>query len=128
MRTVLYTYEFEPITVLELRQWHLHYLKTRGRVELAVFPPIEHVTELAEDAVPSNCYRVSIVAEPICLRGARFGGEQKHFLLFTRQEEVAMLLGSAFLPGQIKELREAEREAFSRGVLAAFDALSPGGN
>lgn len=35
MRTVLYTEDMEPITVLELRDWHIRFLEHEGMVRLA---------------------------------------------------------------------------------------------
>lgn len=36
MRTVLYTFEFEPITVIELKPWAEQYLLAHSRVRLPV--------------------------------------------------------------------------------------------
>lgn len=47
------------------------------------------------------------------------------WFLFTRQEAEAMLLRSAYLPGQRHQLAEDERKAFGRGVLAALNLLMP---
>jgi len=48
-------------------------------------------------------------------------------ILFTHNEESALLLKSAFLPGQQAELKLRDRDAFARGVMRALEMLGGGG-
>lgn len=111
MRAVLYTNDMEPITVLNLDRWMLHYLEANGQVRLPVAEPYTY-EPLPED-------------EPVGPREARivtircdwfYRNNQRFPLLFTANESDALLLKSVFLPGQRAAVREAEDKAFSKGV------------
>ncbi len=117
MRTVLYTNDMEPITVLELRPWQVEHLERHRMVTLAVMPEANWM-RAGESLSPKTLPYVRITAEWFRR------GNQQIMLLFTRHEENAMLLDSEFLPGQRRLLREKEREAFGRGVLAALNSWS----
>jgi hypothetical protein len=115
MRRVLYTYDMEPITVVELGDWAEDYLKQIGRVSLCVWPPMNaFALSEAANAIKFKAYQVNIVAERLICRG------QEHLLLFTADEESALLLRAAFLPGQQAALQERERAAFANGFLEAL--------
>ncbi len=114
MRTVIYTHDMEPITVVELRSWQIEYLERHGVVTLAVMPDPARWMSTDELLTATPMPYVHVAA-----KWFRHNGE-RHMLLFTRQEETAMALESEFLPGQRRKLREHEREAFGRGLAAAF--------
>jgi hypothetical protein len=115
MRVVLYADDMEPITVIELSALAEGYLNERGMVRLAVQMPAMLSVLAARQAPGLDDLRiVTIFAE----RFIRHGHE--HMMLFTRDEESALLLKSAFLPGQQAELQERERTAFARGFLEAL--------
>ena len=57
---------------------------------------------------------MTIFAERFIRRG------QEYMMLVTRDEENALLLKCAFLPGQQAGLQERERTAFTRGFLDAL--------
>lgn len=120
MRAVLYTHDMEPITVLELQPWAAEFLTKRGMVSMAVTRPISY-TMLAAGEMPSmeeTCvWRVDITAEYFVRNG------QRHLFLFTHQEEHALLLKSAFLPGQRSALRDRDKDAFGKGFMAALGML-----
>lgn len=114
MRAVLYADDMEPITVVSLSAWTHRYLSEHGMVKLAVMRPV--ATSFVTFAPPKHHDPiVTVIAE----RFVRHGRE--HMMLFTRDEEAAMLLKCAFLPGQHAGIQERERAAFARGFL---DALS----
>jgi hypothetical protein len=48
-------------------------------------------------------------------------------MLFTHNEEAALLLKSELLPGQIRDSRDAQKESFARGFMHAIDSLGRGG-
>lgn len=118
MRVVIYAPDFEPITVVELPEFAVEYLEKYGRVSLRVLPPPMEMM-LSAGAMPAAAtfHQVDIWAEK--LRFPR--GE--HLMLFTRDDEMALLLKAAFLPGQRSALRDAERRAFARGFLDALQRL-----
>jgi hypothetical protein len=118
MRAVLYAHDMEPITVLELGGCKWEYLKEHGCLRLAVFTTPATTTH---DGRPlpslSGCRSVLITAEWLNRRGHEI------MMLFTCNEEDAMLLKAAFLPGQRSELREHERAAFAKGFMSAWQSF-----
>lgn len=120
MRSVIYASDFEPITIVDLPPWAYAYLEKHGRVVLPVMaPPIERPLRLGESFDPQavGAWKVRINAVPF-----RFF-DTRHLLLYTADEETALLLKSVFLPGQQRAMREKERRAFAGGIQAAFDML-----
>lgn len=118
MRTVLYTEDMEPITVMELQPWAMEYLQKNGRVYFAVHRPmsVQALTAADFDRVPDcTVWQVCIRAEVFIRRGV------EHMFLFTSDEEQALLLKSAFLPGQWGEVRERERQAWGKGFMDALN-------
>jgi hypothetical protein len=117
MRTVLYAHDMEPITVLELTPWAADFLAKRGEVRLAIQRPVAvHVMPPIEPP-DFRSWQVLLTAEWFVRRGER------HMFVFTSDEENAMLLRAAFLPGQRGELRERENAAMAQGFLKAFALL-----
>ncbi|HJV52810.1 MAG TPA: hypothetical protein VJ652_15185 [Noviherbaspirillum sp.] len=116
MRTVLYTDDMEPITVLELTGFAENYLDFHGEVTLPVIPP---PSTMAREMTPTE-----LSFKTVRIRAERFirNGE-RHMLLFTADEESALLLEAAFLPGQRRALQDSERRAFARGFLDALARL-----
>ena len=115
MRVVLYADDMEPITVIDLPAMAEGYLNERGVVRLAVMlPPMLSVLAAQHPPERDSLKTVEIFAERIIRHG------REHMMLFTRDEESALLLKCAFLPGQQAGLQEREREAFARGFLKAL--------
>jgi len=50
-------------------------------------------------------------------------GRFESMMLFTHNEEAALLLKSDLLPGQIRDQREVQKESFARGFTHALDML-----
>lgn len=117
MRVVLYAHDMEPITVLELSSWAYDFLQERGQVSLAVIPPVKYVPPTELDLDVCKIWQVHITAEILHRHGER------HLMLFTHDEEQALMLKSAFLPGQRSTLQEHERKAFADGFLCALNRL-----
>ena len=118
MRVVLYADDMEPITVIDLPEMAEGYLNKRGMVRLAVMlPPTLSVLAAQYPPERDGMKTVEIFAERIVRRG------REHMMLFTRDEESALLLKCAFLPGQQAGLQERERDAFARGFLKALAAV-----
>ena len=113
MRVVLYANDMEPITVLELEGWAVEMLSERQTVRFAVSPPAA-VKFMTPEGSPSQFMRewiVEVWAETFVRHGLR------HLMLFTKDETSALLLKSAFLPGQMRSLNEQKQEAFAQGML-----------
>lgn len=120
MRAVLYAYDFEPITVIDVPEWAHEYMNQRQCFALAVCepPPVR----FCDAGVPAtHSYRIVRIQ---CERLRR--GRTTHWMLFTNDEESALLLRAALLPGQLGEVQERQRAAFSKGFWAALQ-LGGGG-
>jgi hypothetical protein len=113
MRVVLYADDMEPITVIDLPAFAEEFLSERGVVRIAVQPPISFTPQECQ-SMPPHMPIVTIISERFIRRG------QKHMMLFTNDEESALLLKCAFLPGQQAGLQERDRKAFARGFLDAL--------
>lgn len=117
MRAVLYTPNLEPITVLQLKPWALEFLRERGTAVLAVVEPMPPVPLGPVDTDPMLSLRmrtVTIRAETLRR------GRVESMLLITNDEESALLLESAFLPGQHQRVHELNEAAEGRGVMKGF--------
>lgn len=113
MRVVLYADDMEPITVIDLPEFATRYLNEHGMVRIAVQMPVIVTPQAASQMLPSLPI-VTIMSERFIRRG------QEHMMLFTNDEESALLLKCAFLPGQQAGLQERERKAFASGFLEAI--------
>ena len=123
MRAVLYADDMEPITVIELSELAERYLNKYGTVHLSILAPLtlSDIIDYGQRPLPPPWSgTVRIFAESFVRRG------RKHMMLFTPDEESALLLKCAFLPGQQSRLQEREREAFARGFLKALAAVGSG--
>lgn len=116
MRTVLYANDMEPITVLELSAFTQKYLIEQGLVHIAVMEPPRYQA-IPDFPLNLQMRSVTIRAEKFIRRG------ENHMLLFTNDEESALLLKCAFLPGQQAELNQRDRKAFASGFLDALYKL-----
>lgn len=120
MKAVIYADDLEPITVIQLEQWAYQFLLENGVVRIAVMPRVPAMLSRA-NATPSdlrmNQYIVTISAERIRR------GPYEALMLFTRDEESALLLKAAFLPGQYAEVQEREADSFAKGFLHAINAI-----
>ena len=123
MRAVLYTYDLDPITVIDLKPWAHDFLRSHGSVRLAVHRPHEAMLSYANFSPRDveeewmHAWFVEITAEVI--QRGRF----ESMMLFTHNEEAALLLKSDLLPGQIRDQREVQKESFARGFTHALDML-----
>lgn len=118
MNVVLYTDDMEPITVIDLPVWAENFMAKHGSVELVVTPIFNMTPMLPGEAIrPEPFRRVRIIAERFHRKG------RHHMLLVTGDEESALLLKSAYLPGQYRDLQERERKALVTGFMRALAAV-----
>ncbi|HUB92155.1 MAG TPA: hypothetical protein VMA74_20695 [Dyella sp.] len=115
MRHVIYTEDMQPITVFSLQTWAEKMLHDHQYLMLVVMPPIAPVCYKAADPELSiRTWTVRIRAKWLVKDG------QRHMLLFTGDEETALLLESAFLPGQQRTLNDERQQAFISGLFTAL--------
>ena len=120
MRAVLYTHDMEPITVIELQPWAWQYLRDQRSVRLAVHRPVDAHFNPDVENVPRydlSSWIVHITAD-VLVRG-------KHttLMLFTHDEEAALLLKSELLPGQHRDVQDREKAAMAKGFMGALNML-----
>lgn len=116
MRAVLYTNDMEPITVIELPQFAYNHLSVHGSVALACYVPIK--SSAPPDQPALELFPVVRVRCEILKRKGR-----DHMMLFTEDDEHALLLESVLLPGQHRNVQRRESDAFAQGFLDALSRL-----
>jgi hypothetical protein len=96
MRTVLYTTDFEPITVLDLPVWLLERMEQEGGARVAVMPRLTpEVLREDEPAAEPKLETVDILCEKLRWRDGTL-----KTILVTPSEELALSLRPEWLPGQ----------------------------
>lgn len=120
MRHVLYTADMEPITVVELSPHMEQLLRERGVVRLPAPAQTSYSTcRVSRGAPVREKYDVvNVFAEALIHRG------QRHMMLFVDDEETALLLKSAFLPGQRRAVSDVRARGQAEGFIKALQALS----
>jgi len=94
MNVVLYTQDFEPITVLDLPLWLLEQMERQGAVRVAVQQPLKVTApEGPIDFEPPPI--VTIYCERL-----RWKDGTVKPVLITNDDELALALRPAWLPGQ----------------------------
>lgn len=96
MNVVLYTENFEPITVLDLPLWLLEQLEKQGAVRVAVMRPIQLTPSTG---IPVGSVEGNQVVTIYCEKLRWKDGTTKPILI-TRDEELALTLRPEWLPGQ----------------------------
>ena len=96
MNVVLYTEDFEPITVLNLPLWLLEQLEKQGAVRVAVMRPIQLTPSTG---IPVGSVEGNQVVTIYCEKLRWKDGTTKPILI-TRDEELALTLRPEWLPGQ----------------------------
>lgn len=92
MNVVLYTKDFEPITVIDLPLWLLEQLERRGSVRVAVQQPVRL------SPAPEDFYMPPIVT--IYCEKMRWRDGRVVPVLITHDDELALTLRPEWLPGQ----------------------------
>jgi hypothetical protein len=110
----------EPITVIELEPWAWQFLREQRSVRLAVHRQVSaHYDPDAENAPTFDMGKwiVHITAE-VLVRG-----KHTSLMLFTNDEEAALLLKSELLPGQHRDVQDREKAAMAKGFMSALNML-----
>jgi hypothetical protein len=108
MNVVLYTQDFEAITVLDLPVWLLEQLERQGSVRVAVMRPVQFA---ASEPVAVGSVEGPQVVTIYCEKLRWRDGSLKTILV-THDEELALTLRPHWLPGQqatVQSYRKAVR-------------------
>lgn len=97
MNIVLYTRDFEPITILNLPLWLLEKMEQQGQVRVAVQEPIGWDVNKPEQPVVTEPNLRTVTLE--CLRIRWLNGGYKTIIV-TQDDELALALKPDWLPGQ----------------------------
>ena len=112
MNVVLYTNDFEPITVLNLPQWLLEQLERQGAVRVAVMRPVQLGTQVAVGSVEGP-QTVTIYCERL-----RWKDGTVKPILITDDEELALTLRPEWLPGQRQRV-----QSYQQAIRVLTDSL-----
>jgi hypothetical protein len=94
MNIVLYSSDFEPITILELPMWLLDQLERHGVIRIAVSEPPELDEEEAKR------YLIEPKTVTIYCDRLKWRDGSTKTILVTDDEELALILRPTWLPGQ----------------------------
>ncbi len=110
MRAVLYAYDLEPITIIDIPLRAIDHLRKHSVVRIHVPSNL---------AAPVDCeFKV------VTIRAEKFVfGDQETLMLFTHDEETALQMKATFLPGQLGAIQDLQRNAFAYGFLTALRKL-----
>ena len=105
MNVVLYTQDFEPITVLDLPTWLLEQLERQGAVRVAVLRPVQFGSDAS---VAVGSVEGPQVVTIYCERLSWKDGTVKPILV-TDDEELALSLKPEWLPGQLQRVQSYQQ-------------------
>jgi hypothetical protein len=94
MNVVIYTRDFEPITVIDLPVWLLEQMEQQGSVRVAVLQPVRTTT--GNDSLD---FQMPPIVTIYCEKLRWKDGTTKPILI-TYDEELALTLRPEWLPGQ----------------------------
>jgi saccharopine dehydrogenase-like NADP-dependent oxidoreductase len=113
MNVVLYTEDFEPITVLDLPVWLLETMERHGGVRVAVLEPLQ-ITKPAEESLSMHSPKiVTIYCEKL-----RWKDGSTKPVLITYDEELALMLRPSWLTGQ-----QASINSYKQTIRSLTDTL-----
>lgn len=117
---VLYADDMEAITVIDL-PWSRSQLDGLLQDRRQIRVPVPTRTSFSPQVGPEHDQPTFSRPRNVTIWTERFHRNgNTHWFFFTRDEEAALLLRSAPLPGQRKELQEEFRLGFAEGLLAAI--------
>ena len=96
MEVILYTLDFEPITVLDLPLWVIEKAEKEGAIKIAVHMPVkvDEITDLKNTLTPPKV--ITVFCEKL-----RWRDNTIKSVLITEDEELALITKPAWLPGQV---------------------------
>lgn len=114
MNIVLYTNDFEPITVLDLPQWLLEQLERQGAVRVAVMRPVQFDSR---EPIAVGSVEGPQVVTIYCERLRWKDGTVKPVLV-TDDDELALSLRPEWLPGQRQRV-----QSYQKAIRGLTDSL-----
>ena len=114
MNVVLYTEDLEAITVIDLPHEAMQFFRDGKHWRVAVVDPMSAKSLASYAPCEDKMKIVTIWAEEIRRKG------KTGWILFTEDEEFALMLKSSALPGQIKDYREEFKRGFVYGFAEAI--------
>lgn len=118
MHATVYNRDLEPITIVWLAPWAERMLGECGYIAFAASPP------MSTRAFFDPCDAPVIENWVVRMRGEQLRlGRVRTWILIADDERLALLLRSAFLPGQRSAVLERERDARDEGVLMALSII-----
>jgi hypothetical protein len=118
VRVVLYAHDFEPITVISLDPHAYARLHRGGTWQIAVMPPLRLRPYAPDQLIKPEPFPIVTITADVLRKG-----EHETLMLFTHDEEPALLLRSALLPGQRKDHRDDYLDGFRDGFLRAINSI-----
>lgn len=117
MNVVLYTSDFEPITVLDLPVWLLELLERQGQARVAVAHPVTTHTDAEAVFNLGGFDTVTIYCERL-----RWKDGSVKPILITPDETLAMLLRPEWLPGQRQAVNDYKKaiKTLTEGLIKAM--------
>lgn len=108
MNVVLYTKDFEPITVLDLPVWLLDQLERQGAIRVAVQQPVR--VNIAKDESWSEPWMIpELKTVTIYCERLRWKDGKTKPVLITNDEELALTLRPEWLPGQQQAIQSYKK-------------------
>ena len=108
MNIVLYSKDFEPITVLDLPVWLLEQLERQGAIRVAVQDPVK--VDIKKDEAWSEPMMVpQLKTVTIYCERLRWRDGTTKPVLVTTDEELALSLKPEWLPGQRQRVQSYEK-------------------
>jgi hypothetical protein len=108
MNVVLYTKDFEPITVLDLPTWLLDQLEKVGAIRVAVQDPVK--IDIRKDEAWSEPWMIpQLKTVTIYCERLRWRDGTTKPVLITPDEELALTLRPEWLPGQRQRVQSYEK-------------------
>lgn len=104
MRVVLYTKDFEPITVLDIPLWLLDQLEKQGAIKIAIAPTLQSVAEALQQDIPPLPETIDIYC-----RKLRWEDGTLKTILVTGDDVLALALRPEWLPGQQQAINWYQR-------------------
>jgi hypothetical protein len=113
MRTVIYSKDFEPITVVDLPWMPERILQCLGgRIRLAALDPPRYSRDAGQPPLEATCRTVMLSMERLYWKD----GIAK-WIFIADCDETALLLEPSWLPGQQRTINEYERMRRDFGAL-----------
>ena len=120
MRVVLYSsIDGEPITVIDVPAHLIEHAKKHRFFSVPVIMPLTY-DELANNDVLFDAPKIIDIE----VRSVKWPDGQEQLLLYTANEELALLHRAEFLAGQLKSVQLQYKKGFSAGFLEALKKLS----